>query len=663
MKKQNLQRLLCLVMVLGLNLGAGAIDVGWMRQGVRVWYFGGVSGLTTSNAEETYLIKAVSGGNVQLVHHSALDFWNSPKPVDNLIAPVGKGSFWIHPTVLQTLAPGDFWLDQQILTVTWENDTYATFPYHLLPAKALFDLKAQRQIVKITYMINNYSIGRAYFDAETGLVLCRDSMWEGYTMFFILSELNYDFARQTAFAEDGGPHCGFKSFVSEGSLGNGMVGGGSVVIQSGIETRYGNKIEMWVESAFSGPYGLVQAIENYYFDGDIPIVRRINHDQAGNIPPDQWTPFGQYLWWWLPPTATGAPLNAAAGAAAAVQTINVLDVSMTKTADQPLTFAATESPQRFYFSTLWFDNKGYMAEFAAKDPTIGLDIKPGDSAFQNNTTVQGLSYFLGTMGVSIPLGKPTKNDFNRDGQEDILWRHYGSGGQNLVWYMQGVIQKGSGDVLARTDLNWKIVGTGDFNGDARPDILWRYDGPGGKNQVWYMKGTAMVGSASLPAKTDLNWKIVGTGDFNCDGWPDILWRYNGPGGKNMVWYMKGVTLIGTASLPARTDLNWQIVGVGDFNRDGWPDILWRYYGTGGMNAVWYMKRAAWIGGAGIPARTDLNWTIGGVGDFNRDGWPDILWRYYGTGGKNAVWYMKGAAMTGTATLPALTDLNWQIENR
>ena len=34
-------------------------------------------------------------------------------------------------------------------------------------------------------------------------------------MFFILSEMNYDFASQKAFAEDNGPHTGFKSFVLE----------------------------------------------------------------------------------------------------------------------------------------------------------------------------------------------------------------------------------------------------------------------------------------------------------------------------------------------------------------------------------------------------------------------------------------------------------------
>jgi len=133
MKKQSLRALFCLIMVLGLSLGVEAIDVGWMRPGVRVWYFGGVSGLTTSNAEEAYLITAISGGNVQFVCHSALGFWKSPRPVANLIAPVGKGSFWMHPAVLQTLAPGDYWQDQEILTVTWENGTYATLYLRDLP--------------------------------------------------------------------------------------------------------------------------------------------------------------------------------------------------------------------------------------------------------------------------------------------------------------------------------------------------------------------------------------------------------------------------------------------------------------------------------------------------------------------------------------------------
>ena len=39
--------------------------------------------------------------------------------------------------------------------------------------------------------------------------------------------------------------------------------------------------------------------------------------------------------------------------------------------------------------------------------------------------------------------------------------------------------------------------------------------------------------------------------------------------------------------------------------------------------------------------------------------PDILWRYTTTG-QNAVWYMNGATLIGTAMLPTEGDLNWKI---
>jgi C1A family cysteine protease len=271
------------------------------------------------------------------------------------------------------------------------------------------------------------------------------------------------------------------------------------------------------------------------------------------------------------------------------------------------------------------------------------------------------NYYVLNCTIKAFTGFVPKNDLNRDLNEDILWRYYGSGGYNTVWYMKGVTHTGSASLGAVTDLNWKIVGTGDFNGDGWPDILWRYYGSGGANGVWYMQGMTHTGSAALPVVTDLNWKIVGTGDFNGDGWPDILWRYNGSGGSNAVWYMKGTTRIGSTYMSAVTDLNWQIVGTGDFNRDGWPDILWRYNGSGGANGVWYMQGMTHTGTAYLTAVADLNWKIVGTGDFNGDGWPDILWRNY-LGGNNVVWYMKDVTHTGSASLSAVTDLNWRIEN-
>jgi hypothetical protein len=55
-------------------------------------------------------------------------------------------------------------------------------------------------------MIPGFSVGNAYFDSDTGLLLYYHTLWNASKMFFILSEINYDFATQHAFAEDDGPH-------------------------------------------------------------------------------------------------------------------------------------------------------------------------------------------------------------------------------------------------------------------------------------------------------------------------------------------------------------------------------------------------------------------------------------------------------------------------
>jgi hypothetical protein len=221
---------------------------------------------------------------------------------------------------------------------------------------------------------------------------------------------------------------------------------------------------------------------------------------------------------------------------------------------------------------------------------------------------------------------------------------------------------GGANLPAIADLGWHIDGTGDFNGDGQVDILWRYYGPGGYNCVWFMNGTTIIGGANLPAIADLGWQFAGTGDFNGDGQVDILWRYIGPGGYNCVWFMNGTTVTGGVNLPAVDDSNWTIAGNGDFNGDGNLDILWRYIGPGGSSCVWFMNGTTIIGGANMPAVSDLSWTIVGTGDFNGDGKVDILWRYYGPGGYSCVWFMNGTTITGGADLPAVADLGWRIVN-
>ena len=100
---------------------------------------------------------------------------------------------------------------------------------------------------------------------------------------------------------------------------------------------------------------------------------------------------------------------------------------------------------------------------------------------------------------------------------------------------------------------------GDFNNDTHPDILWRYNGPGGYNVVWYLDGSNWVGSAELISVNDPTWQIAGTGDYDADGHLDIVWRYNGAGGYNYIWYMNGASWLGGGDLLPVADLSWKIV--------------------------------------------------------------------------------------------------------
>jgi hypothetical protein len=225
------------------------------------------------------------------------------------------------------------------------------------------------------------------------------------------------------------------------------------------------------------------------------------------------------------------------------------------------------------------------------------------------------------------------------------------------------------------DTSWEIAGTGDFNGDGNTDILWRYYGAGayqGLNDIWFMNGTTFVSEDVFSSVTDLDWRIVGTGDFNRDGHLDILWRYYGTGdyqGLNVIWYLEGTRFMSESVFSQVQDTQWKIAGTGDFDRDGDLDILWRYYGTGdyqGLNVLWYMNGTAFESETVFSQISDTSWEIAGTGDFNNDGYVDILWRYYGTGayqGMNDIWYMNGTTFVSEEVFTVIPDTNWRIVNR
>jgi subtilisin-like proprotein convertase family protein len=267
---------------------------------------------------------------------------------------------------------------------------------------------------------------------------------------------------------------------------------------------------------------------------------------------------------------------------------------------------------------------------------------------------------------ALELTTVEKGDFSRDGRADLLWRHDLSG-QNVLWYMEGntVFTGEFTNPAALTDVQWKMVGTHDFNGDRRTDILWRHT-TSGENVMWFMeKNTLVSGTFTNPsALADVHWQMAGTGDLNGDARPDILWRHD-LSGEMVAWFMNGNTLVsGTFLLPRSfPDTNWKIVGTGYFDAGDQLDILWWNQASGQL-AVWFMNGIRLVSGElTTPDGLAGLWRPVAVGDYNADGREDIVWRH-GRGGENLLWYMGGVngttLISSEPTEPEFGDDRWKI---
>jgi hypothetical protein len=84
-----------------------------------------------------------------------------------------------------------------------------------------------------------------------------------------------------------------------------------------------------------------------------------------------------------------------------------------------------------------------------------------------------------------------------------------------------------------------------------------------------MNGSSIIASANLPAPP-ASWRLVGTGDLNGDGKSDILWQNSG--GDVGIWEMNGTSIISAVS-PGNPGAAWQLQGAADVDGDGKSDLL------------------------------------------------------------------------------------------
>ncbi|NJN30805.1 MAG: hypothetical protein HC824_10580 [Synechococcales cyanobacterium RM1_1_8] len=146
------------------------------------------------------------------------------------------------------------------------------------------------------------------------------------------------------------------------------------------------------------------------------------------------------------------------------------------------------------------------------------------------------------------------DDFNGDDQADILWRHQTSG-QLVQWYLGGaqggefiggaivnnLVDIGTNGVYP--DLGWQIEATGDFNDDGAADIVWRHQ-QSGQISIWQMnERAAVMGGYVLDGSSDPNWGILGSGDYDGNGKSDLLWQHK-TAGTVVIWSLDQGQIIG-----------------------------------------------------------------------------------------------------------------------
>jgi hypothetical protein len=303
----------------------------------------------------------------------------------------------------------------------------------------------------------------------------------------------------------------------------------------------------------------------------------------------------------------------------------------------------------------------------------------GDGAPEGDETFSGRLYnaiggtIVGGPGRGIVRNK-AKSDANGDGRSDIVVlhiqvdpcevglvpeRHYNG---HIVWGHgeEGIDPGGVPDLEFRkgqefgSDI-WQVAATGDFNGDGVPDLVWQQLPPecaGATPQpeainvtmsprpepgspVVYRDPSGL--GVLLPAG---DWIVVGSADFGGiagdhgdelappDGKADLLW-HNTVSGELGIWLSDGqegqtfpeihrhvIPGAGVATVP---------LAVADLDGDVAPEIVFRDSRSGTLS-YWKMNGLSHVGGGELtPDHTgNSNWRIVGAGDFNGDGFDDLL---------------------------------------
>jgi hypothetical protein len=259
-------------------------------------------------------------------------------------------------------------------------------------------------------------------------------------------------------------------------------------------------------------------------------------------------------------------------------------------------------------------------------------------------------------------------------------------GEDPLCTLAGVASLGSADArwegVSANDGLGACDTVGDQDGDGLPDFVFGapgYNAGTGAGAIYVVSGrsTGGVVSAGLARRTGITaedaagYAVSGVGDFDRDGWDDVLvggyGADTGGSGSGAAWLLSG-PVSGTGSLStadvvfvgesAGDAAGWSVAAAGDTDGDGDVEVLVgapssAAAGTGAGRV--YLLEGPLSGSVDLSAADAVlsgegtsdaaGYAVAGVGDTDGDGYDDVL--IGGTGGNGAAWLVAGPVRTAS----------------
>jgi RHS repeat-associated protein len=267
------------------------------------------------------------------------------------------------------------------------------------------------------------------------------------------------------------------------------------------------------------------------------------------------------------------------------------------------------------------------------------------------------------MNVMKAKARHTGN-INADIDTNMTWHNYAaSPSAALAWTMQGT----GGNTIAGGKLtNFAVSNTyrlalGDLGGDGFSEMIWFNRGGDRTIVAWDVNettseiqvlptgGLVQDPSGAANATAAPGFELVGAADFNHDGIDDLVW-FNPTSNTPVVYFMAkvGAKYRYTGAQTLQTPgTGFMLEGVGDFNRDGNPDLVWQS-NSGETLVIWHMSYdGTKLVHGGVVSNTSgqtqlvaAGFRVNSVGDANKDGIPDLYFVNEASGSV-VIWYMGG----------------------